>query len=368
MSQPSDGPPRGIRLATVRSVPVYLGWSWLLLAGLVLVLIGPQLADGLGGWGYALAGLYAVGLLVCVLAHEAAHAVAARMSGHVVHRVVADLWGGHTAFEAARGTPGSTAFIALAGPAANLALAAVGFVARLLVGGSGLVPTALAVFVGVNLLLAIFNLLPGLPLDGGQVVESLVWGLTGDQGKGRVVAGWAGRLLVLVIVAAALLPAVMSDGSPDLTMLVWGTMIAAFLWSGASGAIASGQALRTLGKVDLPSLLEPAAPVPATAPVAALLTVRALPVVVDEAGRPLGLVDHAAIRTVPADQVGSTPVSAVTTQLPYGWSAELGTPTPSLDLVRAFQTSRSQVVAVTDQGRVVGIVRAERLNAALRRA
>lgn len=365
MAEP-QAPRSGIRLATVGSVPVVLGWSWLLLAALVLLLLGPRLADDLGPVGYALAALYAVGLLVCVLAHEGAHAVAARMHGHVVHRVVADLWGGHTAFDATRGTPRSTAVIALAGPLTNLALSAVGWAGLQLTAPGSLADGILSAFVLVNLLLGAFNLVPGLPLDGGQVLESLVWGVSGDQGLGRVVAGWAGRVLVVGILVVLVLPSIVAGGTPNLTTFIWGAMIGAFLWSGASQAIASGQALRTLARIDVPALLEPAAAVRADGPVSQLLAARALPVVVGDDGRPMGLVDHDAVRAVPADRVESTPVSAVTSPLPAGWSAELGGPTPTLDLVRAFQTSGSPVVAVTEGGALRGIVRAERVNAALR--
>lgn len=363
--------PAGLRLATIAGVPVFLGWSWLLLAGLILLLFGPGLADRFGSLGYLLAALYAVALLVCVLAHEAAHAVIARWRGYPVIRVVADLWGGHTAFDATRGTPASMALIAIAGPAANLALGGVAGAIWTIVPEGGAVAAVVGMFAWVNLLLAVFNLLPGLPLDGGQVVESAVWGVTRDQGRARVAAGWAGRVLVILIAAAVLVPALLRGGSPNLTALIWGTMVAAFLWAGATSAINAGKGLQVLGRIDLAALIEPAVAIPDTTPVARLLGATAVPVVVDDRGRPLGLIDNDALRGVPADRIESTPVGAVTTHLPAGWSATADGPTPALDLVRAFQTSGSPIVAVIDdrgdRPAVRGIVRADRVNAALRR-
>lgn len=364
MAEPPQTPRSGIRLATIASVPVYLGWSWLVLAALVVLLVGQTLAEDLGAAGYLLGAAYAVGLLVCVLAHEGAHAVAARAHGHEVLRVVADLWGGHTAFDATRGTPRSGAIIALAGPGANLLLAALGVIVARLLDPSGIPGAMIGAFTLVNLLLGVFNLMPGLPLDGGQLVESLVWGVTGDQGLGRIVAGWSGRVLVVIVVLVAL--AVTYGGGVTAVTLIWTAMIGAFLWSGASGAIASGQAMRALAKVDVGALLEPAVAIGVDEPLSRLLQARALPVVVDAAGHPVGLIDHDAVRAVPADRVETTAVAAVTSHLPTGWSTEVGGPTPTLDLVRAFQTSGSGVVAVTDAGRLRGVVRAERLNAALR--
>ena len=91
MAAPIEPPPRGIRLATIGSVPVYLGWSWLLLGVIIVMIIGPGTAERFGAvTGYSIAAVYAVALLLSVLAHEAAHAVAARAFGHTVHRVVAD--------------------------------------------------------------------------------------------------------------------------------------------------------------------------------------------------------------------------------------------------------------------------------------
>src|SRR5699024_7086510 len=95
MAASPEQTPRGIRLATISSVPVYLGWSWLLLGGIIIVLLGPGTAARFGPvTGYGIAAAYALALLLSVLAHEAAHAVAATAFGHRVHRVVADLWGG----------------------------------------------------------------------------------------------------------------------------------------------------------------------------------------------------------------------------------------------------------------------------------
>src|SRR5471032_2027670 len=92
----------GLRLATVGGVPVYIGRSWSFIVVIIVVTYGPQIADGrpdLGLGAYAVALAYAGLLLVSVLAHEAAHAVVATRSGYRVNRVVADLWGGHTAYD-----------------------------------------------------------------------------------------------------------------------------------------------------------------------------------------------------------------------------------------------------------------------------
>lgn len=367
MAEPIEPPPRGIRLATIASVPVYLGWSWLLLGVIIIVIIGPGTAARFGTvTGYSVAAVYAVALLLSVLAHEAAHAVAARAFGHRVHRVVADLWGGHTAFDATSGTAWSAATIAIVGPLTNGAVAALAF-GGMVASGSDVTRTLLLGVAFVNGALAVFNLLPGLPLDGGQVVESLVWAATGDQPRARVVAGWAGRVLVVLIVLAIIGIPLARGGAPDLTTAIWTGLIGSFLWSGASSAIAQGRALGTVRSLDVSAVLEPAAAIGADRPLTELTSLRALPVVVDGTGRPIGLIDHDALRSVPPAVVGTTPVSAVTTPAPESWCTELRPGHEGMDLVRAFQSSGSGIVAVTADGRLQAVVRASRVNAALSR-
>ncbi len=367
MAEPHDQPPRGIRLATIGSVPVYLGWSWLLLGVIILVIVGPGTAARFGPvTGYSIAAAYAVALLISVLAHEAAHAIAARGFGHRVHRVVADLWGGHTAFDATHGTAWTAAAIAVVGPLTNGAIGLLAFGGAILA-GSPVVVTVLSGVAFVNGALAVFNLLPGLPLDGGQVVESLVWAATGDQSRARIIAGWSGRVLVVVIVALIIGLPLLRGSSPQLATTLWTALIGAFLWSGASAAIAQGRSMGTIRGLDVASVLEPAAAIPAESPLTGLTSLRALPVVVDAGGRPVGLIDHDALRSVPPEAVGQTPVSAVTTPAPEGWSTELRPGHEALDLVVAFQRSRSSIVAVTEGGTLRGVARAQRVNAALSR-
>ena len=91
---PSTSP--GLKIATLRGVPVYIGRSWPIIALVIVALFGPQVARLHPEWGagaYLLAAAYAVLLLVSVLAHEAAHAVVGQACGYRVNRIVADLWG-----------------------------------------------------------------------------------------------------------------------------------------------------------------------------------------------------------------------------------------------------------------------------------
>src|SRR5262245_12233340 len=166
MSSPvrADAAP-GWRIGSLGGTPVYLGRSWPLLVLLLFGLVAPSLTSGGRSVGYAVAvaAASAVMLLVSVLVHEAAHALAARSRGHGVDRIVADVWGGHTVYDTRGVTPLSTALIAVVGPASNLVLALVSWLLQSVV-TSPLPNGVLGAMTYTNLFVGLYNLLPGLPL------------------------------------------------------------------------------------------------------------------------------------------------------------------------------------------------------------
>src|SRR5664279_1516980 len=223
----------GWRLATIGGVPVYVGRSWPVIALILVYLYGPGLANDrpdLGVGAYAVAVGYAVLLLISVFAHEASHAVVATRLGYRVNRVVADLWGGHTAYETSAARPGASALVAIAGPAANAALAVAG---RLVMPADPLSVTSWLVgaFVWTNGFVAAFNLLPGLPLDGGFLVDSLVWKITGSHESGLIAAGWCGRAVTVLVVLWLVGLPLLNGQPPDLFNVVLGLFIGCLLYT-----------------------------------------------------------------------------------------------------------------------------------------
>ena len=352
-SSRDDAP--GMRIGSFVGVPVFIGWTWLILAaGLTWLFGAPHTAD-LGLLGYAVGLAIAVGLLVSVLVHEAAHALSARAFGLRVRRIVADLMGGHTAFEG-RTTPWSQGVTGLSGPLANLVLAGLFFAVALVLGDgvTGFVVARLAV---INLLLAVFNLLPGLPLDGGQVLMAAVWRLTGSAHTASVVAGWSGRV-VAVIVVLVFLGAPMLDGTrPSLFNILIIVLIASFLWRGATQAIAVGHARRRLSRVEIGQILRPVTMVPADAPVATWFqgSDRAY-VTVGADGHPEAIVRADALAAVPREQWDRVPASAVAATAPAHWVREVDEP-PTAELVLSLLAqSGASVLLIVHGGAVAGIV------------
>jgi Zn-dependent protease len=371
-SQPSPG----LKVATLGGVPVYIGRTWPVIAIIIVATFGPQIGNGrpdLGIRAYLVAAAFSVLLLLSVLAHEAAHAVVATRFGYRVDRVVADLWGGHTAYDTAQSRPGPSAVVAVVGPAANGAIAVLGWLLAHQAPG-GVPALLLGAVVWTNGFVALFNLLPGLPLDGGFLVDALVWRVTGNRDLGLIAAGWCGRVVTLLVLAWALLLPFVRGYPPSLFTVVWAGVIGAFLWAGASNAIRTGRARTALSAITIGSVWRRASSLPAASSAADAWALRAsglggtAVVVVAEDGSALGLVDDDALLGIPDEARSATPVMAAVRQQPAGWVVDADPDAPVTSVVETMQTLQVGAVPVRPRsGRIEGIVLAGDLEAALSR-
>jgi len=366
----------GLRLATIGGVPVYIGRSWAFIAVIIVVMYGPQIASNrpdLGLGAYLVAMAYAGLLLLSVLAHEAAHAVVATRSGYRVNRVVADLWGGHTAYDSSTARPGASALVAIAGPGANAVLALAGWLALPHISGD-IAYLLVNAMLFTNAFVAAFNLLPGLPLDGGFLVDSLVWRITGKRESGLIAAGWCGRVVTVLVVLIFVGRPLLNGQPPDLFNLIWAFFIGAFLWVGATNAIRSGRGSRLLAGIRIDSVWRRAASLPARASAAQALELRlsgpggTAVVVEDDLRNPIGLLDDDALRAIPEQSRASVSVTSLMLRQPDGWVVE-ATPDQSIaTVVGAMQRLGIGAVPVRGPGgRIEGIVLAGDLEAALSR-
>ncbi len=358
----------GWRIGSLAGTPVYLGRSWPVIAVLIVVVFGPNLSrsDRGAAYGYLLASAYALLLLVSVLVHEAAHAFAARWRGHPVSRIVADVWGGHTVYDATRTSPSTTAIVAVVGPLSNLALAGVVWGLRALTTNETAL-TLLGIVAFANVLVGVFNLLPGLPLDGGQIVSALVWRATGSKGRGLVTAGWLGRVVAVLTVAWFALRPLAEGRAPEIFDLVWPFAIAFFLWQGATGAIRAGHIHEaTAGRAT--DVLEPLSLVAGTATVAEVETAVASGAWVaaaDPTGWPLGVVDADSAAGVPVDSRARTAIASVTLAQPASWVVALPPEAVLTDLIRVMSDRELSLAVVVDEATrdIRGLASAERINA-----
>ncbi|HYH33609.1 MAG TPA: site-2 protease family protein, partial [Nocardioides sp.] len=206
---PADDPPRPhrdprppgtLRIGTVAGSDVLVSSSWFLVAALIAVLFAPRVdavAPGLGAWRYLAGFLFAVLLYLSVLVHEVSHAVMAQRYGFHVSSITLHFLGGMTAIEGEARRPREEFMIAVVGPLSSLAVGAAAL-GVWLVTPDGLVRLAVEALVGANLLVGVLNLVPGLPLDGGRVLKSGIWKLTGSAHRGTVAAAWGGRVTAVL--------------------------------------------------------------------------------------------------------------------------------------------------------------------------
>ncbi|TWE12763.1 M50 family metallopeptidase [Rudaeicoccus suwonensis] len=372
-TQQQDTSGAGWRMGSVMGIPVYLGRSWIVIAVVIVVTFGPQVEDRLpylGGQAYVVAMLYALLLLLSVLAHEASHAVVGKWRGYEVRQIVADLWGGHTAYDTDDASPASSALVAVAGPLTNGVLAGVAWL--LLPHVTRDVPQLLIVaFFVANAFVAIFNLLPGLPLDGGFLVDALVWRITGSRPTGLIVAGWCGRMLTALVVLGALAWTYGSGGSPDYVTIIWAVFIAGFLWFGASSSIERGKAQRLLARVTVDAVVRPVVFAPGVTLVSDLPSNIAI-AVCDHDGKPWGLIPSDQRELVPVGARDHTTANSLAQTQATGWACQVSSPQADVtELVRTVQLSGEQmpnVLVFDGAGRPLGVVAVAELGDALRRA
>jgi Zn-dependent protease len=209
-----------IPLGRFSGIPLSLHWSVLVVA----LLFGTSLAASYGPIGAIVA---VVAFFASILVHELAHALVARRYGVATSQI--SLWalGGVARLDREAPTPRAEGWIAAAGPLASLAIGVVslGTFAALLAGGVGGTPAAIVAWLGVmNIALAVFNLLPGAPLDGGRILKAVRWSRHGDGFRAAREAGTAGTAVGLSLAGVGVV--MLFNGMPGLMLIVTGAFIA----------------------------------------------------------------------------------------------------------------------------------------------
>ncbi len=364
-------PGGGILMGRFFGVPIYVAPSWFLVAALITWVFGGQLdtvLPDLGGVRYLVSLFFAVAFYASVLIHELAHTVAALRFDLPVRRIQLQFFGGVSEIEKESDTPGREFVLAFVGPLLSLVLAAVFFGGMQLV-DSGTVPGVLLAGLMVsNLIVAIFNFLPGLPLDGGRMLRAVVWKISGKPMTGTVAAAWVGRALALaVLIGLPLLSYAggvgghrSGGGTDSLTDALLAAILAAIIWTGAGNSLRMARLRERLPGLRARTLTRRAVPVTSDTPLSEALRraneagARAL-VVVDGQGDPTALVRESAIVAVPDHRRPWVAVSGLAQDLTPGMrvSAELGGE-ELLDTLRA--TPSTEYLVVEPTGEIYGVL------------
>ena len=236
------------RLGIFRGIPIFLHWSlaiiFVLLAWSIASGLSPEAYPDLGPGAQWLIGAVTAALYIAsILAHEFGHAIVAQRLGVEVKRITLLVFGGIAELGSESDTAKSELRIAAAGPAVSFVLA----VAFLLL---GLLATAVnqpviqapLIYLGVaNLLLALFNLIPGYPLDGGRILRAAVWQRTGSKDRANVRAAQSGQIVGFVLFTIAVLLILQGQFLPGLWLLAIGWFI-----QGNSGLVGAQSGMNAL--------------------------------------------------------------------------------------------------------------------------
>ncbi len=344
-------------------MPVYLHSSYLLLALVVIVGYGPlvhRILRPISTTGsYLVAAGFVVCLLVSVFLHELGHAVVARRQGIGVRAITLELLGGYTEMAGDSPSPKADALVSLVGPAVSGVLGLIGL------GLQAVFPPGVADQLAFqiawsNLIVAAFNILPGLPLDGGRALRALVWKITGDRHVGTAVAGWFGRLVAVGTLAFVVVLSYYDEVTPLSVALA--AFVALVVWQGATASIRQARVAARVPAVDLRRLARPVIAVASGTPLGEALRRRsesgtpdAALAIADSAGRLIALVADQPAEKVPVERRPWVPVDSVARTVDPGrtLAANLG----GEDVIAAVQAHPAPNYLVVSGDQVVGVLR-----------
>ena len=295
----------GIVIARPFGIPVYVSPYWFLIAGVFILIYASQLASTLhGATRFIVAAAFVVLLYVSVLIHELSHSLVARGYGLPVRRILLYPLGGFSEIEREPPTPGREFAVSAAGPALSLALAACGYGLMHVVPADTLGGTLVHLLSWANLVVGIFNLLPGLPLDGGRMLRAVIWKVTGRPSTSTIAAAWAGRVIAVGLFVIPFVTRAVTGTGGNMVTVVWLAVIAAFMWTGAGQAIKATRFRERLPALQARRLARRAVSVAANTPLAEAIRradenqARAV-VIVDHEDKPIAIVNETAVMATP---------------------------------------------------------------------
>ena len=352
-----------IRVGNLFGIPFYLHPSWFLVLGLVTWtyssgLAGqfPQLSSGLA----ILLGLMTALLLFgSVVAHELGHSFVALGQGIDVKSITLFIFGGLANLEKESETPSQAFWVAIAGPLVSLILFGVFTAIGFMTGVSGPLAAILALVASVNLALALFNLIPGLPLDGGNILKALVWKITGNPYKGVVFASRIGQIFAWLAIASGLIPLLLFGSFGNF----WNLLIGFFVLQNAGNAAQFAKVQEKLTGLTAGDVVTDDSPI-----VSANMTLREFAdqrilfwqnwdkfLVTDDSGKLLGTISVKDLRTIPTaawEQVQLTEIIK-----PIEVDNTVKSDIPLLEVIQLLEGKRlSALPVIGNNGVVVGIL------------
>ena len=354
---------QSIRLGSIAGIPVGLNWGVLLIAAFYIfnlaVGILPAAVPNASTTGYWIAATAGIILFFgSILAHEFGHALVAQRNGIKVNAITLWFLGGVALLDKEADNPGAEFRIAIAGPAVSVALGvifgALWLVASPMVGGT-LFTFILGYLAVINIVLAVFNLIPAAPLDGGRVLAAALWWKSGEKNTARANAAKAGQIAGTGFMGLGVL-LLLTGGNGFITIFLG--------WFIRSAALQERRRAERLDKVETADLA--ASMQPLVAPINGGITVSGLeslsasypgPVAFPIAGPggTSGLVSSISVHTTPPGERQSVFVADLVVPWEQFTSARENEPM-AVVLERAKTSGKDHVLVYDDSGRQVGYV------------
>jgi Zn-dependent protease/CBS domain-containing protein len=354
-----------IHLGRIAGISIDINYSWLIILVLLTFSLAttwfPQTITGASALTYWILGLIAALLLFAsVLAHELAHSFVARARGLSVKSITLFIFGGVSNIEQEPQNAGVEFQVAVVGPLTSLIIGAVAWALALATRGVSAPVTAVLGYLGIsNLLLGVFNLIPGFPLDGGRVLRSILWAATGSLRKATQWASRVGQVVAFLFIFYGIL----QFFTGNVLGGIWIGFIGWFLLSAAQTANQQVMLETMLRGVTVGNLMSPPPePVPASNSIEQVVYeymmprgVRAVPVVDD--GRLVGMLTLGSVRDLPREQWASVPLRQV--MIPFDKLHTVQPAQPLSDVLTMMINEDINQVPVTANGQVVGMLSRE---------
>jgi Zn-dependent protease/CBS domain-containing protein len=367
-----------LSLGRIAGIHVGLNWSLLVIGALIAWSLAtgllPAAAPGQTSGAYWTAGVVSAFVyLASLLAHELAHSVVAVRRGVRVEGITLWLFGGVSRFSSESSSPGAQALITFVGPLTSLLLGAVFVLASIAVGGGanpGLVAATLAWLGYINILLGVFNLLPAFPLDGGRILQSLIWLRTGDRLRATNIAARIGMGFAFLLIAYGLLTFFAAGG---LFGGVWSVFLGWFLLSAARSEQTGALMRQALSGISVAEVMTPN-PVQAPDDISVeealhgyILTSRhsTFPTH-DGSGQLSGLLTLAALKNVAPNARATTLIKEII--CPLDRVSTVRPADPAANLLSVSDGCSEGRTLVVDNGRLVGIISPSDINRLLQRS
>jgi Zn-dependent protease/CBS domain-containing protein len=352
-----------IRVGNLFGIPFYVHPSWFLVLGFVTWSYSRALAKQfpqLGGGLPLLLGLMTALLLFSsVVAHELGHSFVAIRQKIDVKSITLFIFGGLANLEKESQTPAEAFWVAIADPIVSIILFAIATTIDFVTATSGPLAAILSLLASVNLTLALFNLIPGLPLDGGNILKALVWKITGKSYKGVAVASRIGQIFGWLVIASGVIPLLLFGSFINF----WNLLIGFFLLQNAGNAAQLARVQEKLTGLTAADAVTKDIPI-----VKADLSLRELAdqkllnaqeyprfLVTDEQGQLLGAISVDNLQNIPNTLWAETPVSKA--MQPIEQSSTVPSDKPLLEVVQLLEKQKISALAVIrNNGFLVGIL------------